>query len=315
MAKAKATPEPEPEQVVALVPSEQHPLVKKDDKGRPFIEIPFELRPEGGEFNTDVRLTLPRMRVLQTNSAELKKETRVEGAEAGMFYNNADNALYESFEGVPLYLFQERYYNIPKMSGNMVCTSRDGRGEHGTILRGDFDSHNIPHKFVRDDQGRETEVGLCSRCPHSSRGVGGQAECVHSKILVMVSYDFVKAWGEFLPRIENGDIDGEVISDIINSMFTLGFRSTNMRAIGQIADQGSRDLSYFRWSWVFKTTPMSNDFGQWDMITVRMNNKLKPDEMTFARSLYKLAQLIRPVVTDVEVIEEPVVPETVVGDL
>jgi hypothetical protein len=289
----------------AIVPLSEHSLAQVDDSGRPYLNIRFELRPEGGEFNTDARLTLPRMTLLQSQSAAVKKETRIQGAEEGLFLNTSTGDFFEEFEAVPLFLFQERYYNVPRMSTNMVCTSRDGRGMYGLCLRGNYEHHQIPSRIIRtEEDNREVEVGLCDRCPHAARLYGGQSDCQHVKILVMAPYEFIATWESILPRIEAGDNDPDLVSDIINSMFTLGFRSTSLKAFGQISDQGARDASYFRWSWIVGSTPASNDKGAWHQIAVRKNARLTPDEMIFARSLYKLAQRIRPVITDVESVDD-----------
>jgi len=312
-AKAKAPAEVAP--TTAIVPLSSSPLAKQDDRGRPFIDIPFELRPEGGENQTDVRLTLPRMKVLQTNSVECKKETRVEGAEEGYFYNSASGETFEDFEGVALYMFQERYYNVPKMSANMVCTSRDGKGLYGTCLKGDYTVHRIPSKIIRDDSDREFEVGICDRCPHAARAYGQQSDCQHAGILVLVPIDFISKCNEIMSRIKADGDDGETVSEIINALCTMGFRSSSWKALNMIVDQGTRDLSYFKWSWVFNTFPTQNEKGSWYAISVRKNRKLTADELIFARSLYRLAQRIRPVITDVEVVDEVPQSETPVGDM
>jgi len=315
----KATPKPAaktqaPVETTALAVLSTHPLAVMDDHGRPFVNIPFELRPEGGENNTDARLTLPRLKVLQPMSAELKKETRVEGAEEGEYYNTSTGESVETVEMVPLYVFQERYYNVPKMSANMVCTSRDGRGLYGVCLKGDYDVHRIPTQLIKQDNGPEMEVGVCSRCPHGMRGFGGSSDCQHAKILVMVPYEFIQTWAEFMPRITTVP-DEDLVSDLINALCTLGFRSTGLKAFNMISDQSARDMSYFKWSWKFSTSPQSNDKGSWNAIVVQKTSKLTTDEMTFARSLYKLAQRIRPVISDVDIVDEVPNSTTEVQDL
>ena len=285
MAKEKETTK-----AIALV---DNTGIQKDDDGRQFLPIEFTVRPEGGENDEANSVRLPKMKILNAMSSALKKDTKVDGAEIGMFLNTGTEELHEELAIVPLYLYNERYYNDPG-SGELVCMSIDGRGIYGTCMSGQWEAYGIPSEIKSVDE-RDVEVGICSRCPNAAREWGKATSCQYSKILICTSGKFIEEHATIVKRVESGDPD--VISDILNELFLLEFKSTKLKKFKKISDQAARDGSYFRWCWNVSSETESNERGEWENYKITRKRRLDPNEVVFSRSLYKLVQKVRPIIT------------------
>lgn len=270
-------------------------MTVQDDDGRRYVDIDFDLNPEGGENDSANLPRLAQMKLLGSGAKELKKDTRVDGAEEGMFYNAGTGELFEKIEIVPLYIFIVRYFNHPPNSQNLVCMSQDGKGKFGICMSGDYETHGIPHELVEID-GVTRDVGICSRCPHSMRAYGQAAACDLVKKLVCVHPQVVSKYEEYVTRLQDDDPD--VGGELLNEVFTLDFKSTRLKKLQMISDQAQRAGAYFKWGWEIGSFTDGNDAHDWQNYTVRRLNQLSADEVVFGRSLYKLIKKVRPVIAD-----------------
>ena len=282
-----------------------HAGIQVDDDGRKFLPIVHTARPEGGENIKSRGVKLSKIKILEAMSAEIKsKETRVEGAEIGMFYHTGTDELADKLELVPLYVYNERYYNGTG-GGNLVCMSIDGKAIYGTCPSGAYAEHSIPTKFIKVED-RDIEVGMCDTCPNSQREWDKPSPCQFNSLLVCASLEFIERWEETVPLILAEDRDA--ISDLLNELVVLPFKGSRLKKLNKIADQAEKDGSFFRWGWKIGSFEDGDDVNSWQNYTVTRARRLTPDEMVFARSLYKFVQKVRPTITAQESeiqVEEP----------
>lgn len=295
--KSRSTTVPESK---ALVLAGNGAIVSLDDAGREYVNITFNAVPEGGEHDTGQMLRLSKMKLLNAQSKEIRsKEARIEGAAVGDFYDVSSGELRKELKIVPLMVFQERFFNLPKGSPNIVCMSMDGRAEYGICPSGKYEEHGIPTKIMRRTEGGpEMELGICSRCPHSQRAWGEQSECQHVKNLICFHESLLADYESYVKRLIAGD--QQVAVELLNSLFFLPFQGTKMKALDTISQQANRSTAYFAWSWLIRSAETGNDFGEWLTYNPTRQRQLTADEMIFARSLLKFAQRVKPIITDFE---------------
>lgn len=270
--------------------------------GITYYEVPFAPRPVGGEYDDedDLKILIPKMKLLNSTSGELKKDTRVEGCEEGSFFNVMTREVFEDgLDIVPLFKFTERYYNVPRNSANQVCTSRDGRGKVGLCFSGEYKTHNIPTKFISED-GVDMEVGVCKACPHSKRAYGQQSGCQHVQHLVCVHRSFLN--DELTAKLTAGD--KTVATSILQNMFTLPFKATGLKALDIIIQAAYVSECYFNQSWEVTSFTDSNADHEWQNYLVTPNPVLTIIEKSAAYSLMLFGQNLRKVITITD-IEQP----------
>jgi hypothetical protein len=284
-------------------------LVKRDEEtGLQYIPVQFSLKPIGGEDDADEPIFIPKIKILGSNSDEVKKKSAayIPNAEEGMFFHTLTKQLYTNLNVVPLTSFTERYYSEGKMSKNMICMSRDGRGKYGLCASGDYGKHNIPVVKAEVD-GIFAELGNCGTCPHSQRIRGEQSECNMVKYMVCAHLDFIKQWPDLAPKLVERDMDA--LLDIFQNMFLLPFKSSSLKIFSQMKRVIDFSGKYFNQSFEMSTFLDHNDSYEWHNYVASIDRILTPDEQIFAYSIMRLAKTVRRVLRDedIEVLSEPAV--------
>ena len=272
--------------------------------GIAYYEVPYAPRPVGGEFDDedDLKITIPNIKLLQSGSAPVKKATKVEGCEEGLFFNVSSQEIFEELDVVPLYKFSERFLNLPKSSANQVCSSRDGRGKIGICFSGEYKTHGIPSKFIKED-GVDMEVGVCKACPHAKRAYGQQSSCQDVNYLVCVHRSFLTV--DILEKLRSNDL--KIANDILKNLFTLAFKATSLKTLDQIMQAAYASECYFNQSWKIGSKPAHTDEYDWQTYTLAPNSVLSEDEKSVAYSTMLFAQRLRKILlfTDSDVKAAP----------
>jgi len=283
-----------------------HALCKVDEKTNlAYIDIPFIPRPVGGEYDDeeDAKIRIPKMKLLGPNSAELKKATRVQDAEEGMYFNTLTRELFEELEIVPLFKFRERYYMKPAGSSNMVCTSRDGLGKVGICLSGRYRDYGIPSGFTKED-GIDIQIGICKTCPHSKREYGEQAVCQDVLHLVCVNRQLLREPQGLIAMLESSD--PIVASKILQNIFTLPFKSTSASKVDIILQTAWVTGAYFSQSWLFTSMEGVSDKYTWQTYVINSGTPLDETELILAYSIQMFAQKLRKIIRITDIEQSPI---------
>jgi hypothetical protein len=301
----------EPVTALTLV-GNQSGVLDVTNPSRPFIPIKWVPQAEGVDMTPEsLRVTLARMVVVNGGSPAMKKETRVPGAEIGLFLNTDTQEVSQELGLVFLYPFICRYFSYPKMSKPPVCMSVDGSGAYGVCPSGQYANFNIPTKMV-EVSGVKQEAGVCATCPKSQRAWGTGSECSEVLQMVCCKASVIENWAEYTKRLQAGDLS--VGNDLLNELFILQFKSSSMTLGKQILERIFKDGAAFAWKWNFTTALTSNTQGDWYNPIGGRVSKLDADETIFARSMYQFAKSMKPIHTDIEeVVDEPGVDTDIKG--
>lgn len=291
---------------LALV--DNHSLVQFDETDQmQYIPIKVDLKPVGGENDEDEQIFIPKIKILGSNSDEVKKKSGayVEDAEEGQFFHTLTKECFEELNIVPLTSFTERYYSGGvKMSKDQICTSRDGRGKFGLCFSGDYKKHGIPNIKV-EIEGVFQEVGNCATCPHSQRLRGQQSECQMVKYMICAHKSFIEEWQEQAPLLAEGN--PQILLRILQNLFILPFKSTSLKAFSEIKRVITFSGAYFDQTFKLTTFLDHNDQFEWHNYVVQIDRMLTQDERIFAYSIMRLAKSLRRVLRDedIEILSGP----------
>lgn len=302
----KQPTQPKSEDVVttALALAREGGVMKADAKGREYVDIDFDLSPEGDFTEDNAPVGLSVCKLLQALSLEVV-EQEIEGAAAGVYCNVETQELFDTLDVTVLYRYDERYMNADSknVSSEQVCSSREGKGKFGLCTLDSAKEYGIPLVKISDPVTKqEVPAGNCATCPNAMFGRDAQGNptrpnCRHVTWLVCIPNELLDFSPEFMQLLV--DQDEDTIDNIINGLMAVPFGGKARRVFDkQIYKILRRAKALYGLSWEFGSKLTKEPKGTYYLITAKPGEVYTKEQRVLLRSLSNLVGKLHPVMSE-----------------